>query len=159
MVFTLWNLNESNLHILWSNELSVLLSLLQSKRKGKLSPLQTGGGGCAFWFWGSAGKHLHNANIEAELLILLVGCWLRWPGDCNRSRLTALQLERLLGVLALHWSSLDGACCSVKPGEARELIWLVPTKVFADLLLSLVALWLPERIAQTPELHCSNSTC
>jgi hypothetical protein len=23
------------------------------------------------------------------------------------------------------------ACCSVKPDEARELIWLVPTKVFA----------------------------
>jgi hypothetical protein len=26
----------------------------------------------------------------------------------------------------------------VKPNEARKLIWLVPTKVFADLLLSLL---------------------
>jgi hypothetical protein len=38
--------------------------------------------------------------------MLLVGCWLRWPRDCNRSRLTALLLERLPGVLALHWGSL-----------------------------------------------------
>jgi hypothetical protein len=58
-----------------------------------------------------------------------------------------LLLERLLGMLALHWGSLEGACCSVKPDEARELIWLVPTKVLADLLLSLVTLRLPERIA------------
>jgi hypothetical protein len=43
------------------------------------------------------------------------------------SLLTALLLERLLGVLALHWGSPNGACCSVKPDEARELIWLVPT--------------------------------
>jgi hypothetical protein len=46
---------------------------------------------------------------------------------CNWSRLTALLLERLLGVLSLHWGWLDGACCSVKPDEARELIWLFPT--------------------------------
>jgi hypothetical protein len=70
-----------------------------------------------------------------------------------------LLLERLLGVLAVHWSSLDGACCSAKPDEARELIWLVPTKFFANLLLSLVALRLPERAAQTLELLCSNCTC
>jgi hypothetical protein len=57
----------------------------------------------------------------------------------------ALLLETLLGVLALHWGSLDGACCSVKPDEVRELIWLVPTKVFADQLLSLVTLQLPKR--------------
>jgi hypothetical protein len=31
--------------------------------------------------------------------MLLVGGWLRWPGDCSWSRLTALLLERLLGVL------------------------------------------------------------
>jgi hypothetical protein len=30
------------------------------------------------------------------------------------------------GVLALHWGSLDGACCSVKPDETREF-WLFPT--------------------------------
>jgi hypothetical protein len=110
-------------------------------------------------FWGSTGNHLHNAELEADLLMPLVGCWLRWPGDCGRSWLSALLLEILLGVLALHWDSLDGVCCSVKPDEARELIWLVPTKVFTDLLLSLVTLWLPEHTAQTPELHCSNATC
>jgi hypothetical protein len=56
----------------------------------------------------------------------------------------ALLLERLLGVLVLHWGSLYGACCSVKLDEAKELIWLVPTKVFANLLLLLVTLRLPE---------------
>jgi hypothetical protein len=50
---------------------------------------------------------------------------------------------------AFHWGSLDGACCSVKPDEARELIWLVPAKVFADMLLSLVTLRLTERAART----------
>jgi hypothetical protein len=113
-------------------------------------------GCCPLWFWGSASNHLHNAEFEVELLMLLVGCWLRWPGDCGRSRLTTLLLERLLGVFAFHWSSLDGACCSVKHDEARNLIWLVPTEVFADLLLSLVTLRLPERTARTLELHCSN---
>jgi hypothetical protein len=39
-----------------------------------------------------------------------------------------------------------GVCCSLKPDEAREL---VPTKVLADLLLSLVTLQLPERSART----------
>jgi hypothetical protein len=117
------------------------------------------GGFCVFWFWGSMGNHLLHVKLEAELLMLLVGCWLRWPGDCSWSQLTAFLLGRLLGVLALHWCLLDGACCSVKPYEARELIWLVPTKVFADLFLSLVTFRLPERTAQTPELHCSNSTC
>jgi hypothetical protein len=71
---------------------------------------------CTFCFWGSVGNHLHNAKLEAELLMLLVGCWLRWPGDCSWSRLTALLLGRLLlGVLVLHWDSLDGVCCSLKP--------------------------------------------
>jgi hypothetical protein len=37
------------------------------------------------------------------------------------------------------------------------LIWLVPTKVFADQLLSLVTLQLPKRTMWSPELHCSNS--
>jgi hypothetical protein len=35
----------------------------------------------------------------------------------------------------------------VKPDEARELIWLVATEVFADLLLLLVTLRLTERVA------------
>jgi hypothetical protein len=34
-----------------------------------------------------------------ELLMLLVGGWLRWPGDYSWSRQTALLLVRLLGVL------------------------------------------------------------
>jgi hypothetical protein len=85
--------------------------------------------------------------------MLLVGGWLRWPGDCSWSRLTALLLGRLLGCVALHWGSLDGACRSVKYDEARELIWLVPTKVFADLLLSLVTLRLTERAARTALLE------
>jgi hypothetical protein len=48
-------------------------------------------------------------------------------------------------VLALHLGSLDGMCCSVKTDEGRGLMWLVPTKDFADLLLSLVTFRLPER--------------
>jgi hypothetical protein len=36
-------------------------------------------------------------------------------------------LETAGSVLALHWGSLGQACCSVKPDEVRELIWLVPT--------------------------------
>jgi hypothetical protein len=39
------------------------------------------------------------------------------------------------------------------PDEARELIWLVPTKVFADLLLSLVTLRLTERATRTALLE------
>jgi hypothetical protein len=70
---------------------------------------------------------LNYSKLQAELLLLLVGCWLRCPADCRRSRLTALLLDRLLGVLALYWCSLDRACCSVKPYDARELIWLVST--------------------------------
>jgi hypothetical protein len=41
----------------------------------------------------------------------------------------------------------------VKPDEARELIWLVPTKVFADLLLLLVTLRLTERATRTALLE------
>jgi hypothetical protein len=37
--------------------------------------------GCILWFWGNMGNHLHNEELEAELLMLLVGGWLRWPGD------------------------------------------------------------------------------
>jgi hypothetical protein len=38
-------------------------------------------------------------ELEAEPLMLLVGCWLWWPGNCSWSWLTALLLGRLLGVL------------------------------------------------------------
>jgi hypothetical protein len=48
--------------------------------------------------------------------MLLVGGWLRWPGDCSSCRLTALLLGRLLGVLlftearsmgrAVRWSPM-----------------------------------------------------
>jgi hypothetical protein len=48
---------------------------------------------------------------------------------------------------------LDGACGSVKPDEATELIWLVPTKVFVDLLLSLVTLRFAERATRTALLE------
>jgi hypothetical protein len=61
--------------------------------------------------------------------------------------------RKTAGSIALHWGSLDGACGSVKPDEARELIWLVPTKVFADLLLSLVSLRLTERDARTAPVY------
>jgi hypothetical protein len=63
------------------------------------------------------------------------------------------------GSVAVHCGSLDGACGSVKPDEARELIRLVPTKVFAHLLLSLVTLRLTERAARARELHCWKCTC
>jgi hypothetical protein len=86
--------------------------------------------------------------------MLLVGGWLLWPGDCNWSQLTALLLGRLLGVLlftearsmerAIQWSLM-------KPES--EFIRLVPTKVFADLLLLLVALRLTERAMRTALLE------
>jgi hypothetical protein len=38
-------------------------------------------GSCTLWLWGSAGIHLNNAKLEAELLLLLLGGWLQWPGD------------------------------------------------------------------------------
>jgi hypothetical protein len=40
-------------------------------------------GDCAFWFWGSADNHLYNAKLEAEFLMLLVGCWLRRPDQLS----------------------------------------------------------------------------
>jgi hypothetical protein len=41
----------------------------------------------------------------------------------------------------------------VRSDEARELIWLVSTKVFADLLLSLVTLQLTEHATRTSLLE------
>jgi hypothetical protein len=55
-------------------------------------------------------------RIMRSSLMLLVGGWLRWPGDCSLSRLTALLLGRVLGVLlftearsmgrAIRWSPM-----------------------------------------------------
>jgi hypothetical protein len=73
---------------------------------------------------------------------------------CSWSRLTALLLERLLGVLVLHWGSLDGPAVQwslMKPNN--ELIRQVPTTVFADLLLSLVTVRLTERATRTALLE------
>jgi hypothetical protein len=58
-------------------------------------------------------------------------------------------LETAGSVLAVHWGSLGEACCSVKPDEAGELIRLVPTKVFTDLLLSVVTLRVTEGATRT----------
>jgi hypothetical protein len=63
----------------------------------------------------------------------------------------ALLLGKTAGSVALHWSSLNWACCSVKPES--ELIRLFPTKVFADLLLSLVTLRLTESATRTALLE------
>jgi hypothetical protein len=90
-----------------------------------------------------------NAKLEAELL------------DVTGRRLVAIATRLVVevgwrrccletaGSVALHWGSLGEACCSVKPDEAGELIWLVPTKVFADLLLSVVTLRRTERATRT----------
>jgi hypothetical protein len=80
-------------------------------------------------------------SLRWSSLMFMVSGWLRWPGDCSWSWLTALLLRRLLGMLfftdarsmgrAVQWSLL-------KPES--KLIRLVPTKVLTDLLLSLVTL-------------------
>jgi hypothetical protein len=101
----------------------------------------------------------HNAELEAELSMLLVGGWLQWSSDFYVKSADSVAAWKTAESVALHWSSLDGACCSVKPDEARELIWPVPTKVFANLLLSLVTLRLTERASRTCEVHCWKRTC
>jgi hypothetical protein len=58
--------------------------------------------------------------------VLLVGCLLRWPGDLKLKSAEGVAARKTAGIVALHWSSLDGACCSVKPES--ELIRLVPLK-------------------------------
>jgi hypothetical protein len=57
--------------------------------------------------------------------------------------------RRLVVSVVLHLGSLDGACCSVEPDEAGELIWPVPTKVFGYLLLLVVTLRLTQRATRT----------
>jgi hypothetical protein len=84
----------------------------------------------------------------------MVGFWLRCPGDCSWSRLMTLLLGRLLGVLLFIGARLMR--CAVQWSQMKpesELIRLVPTKVLADLLLSLVTLRLKERASRTRELH------
>jgi hypothetical protein len=77
-------------------------------------------------------------------------------GDCSRSRLTALLLEKLLGVCLLFTGALSmGRAVQWSPMKPESWSGWFPTWVFADLLLSLVTLQLPERTARTPELHCS----
>jgi hypothetical protein len=84
--------------------------------------------------------------------------WCYWSVvDCDGratscwSQLTALLFCKTAGSVAVHWGSLDGACCSVKTDEARK--WVDPAGwgclLFADLLLSLVTLRLPERATWT----------
>jgi hypothetical protein len=64
-----------------------------------------------------------------------------------------------VGRVALYLGSLDWACRSVEPDEDRGLIWQVPTKVVADLLLLVVTLRITERVARTRKLHCWRCTC
>jgi hypothetical protein len=82
---------------------------------------------------------------------------------CSWSRLTALLLGRLLGVLLFTEARSMGRSVQWSPMKPEsELIRLVPTKVFADLLLSLVTLRLTERATRTagtvrfnrPEASC-----
>jgi hypothetical protein len=48
--------------------------------------------------------------------------WLTVDCDGRATVVEALLLEILLGVLALHWDSLDRACCSAMSDEAREFV-------------------------------------
>jgi hypothetical protein len=58
--------------------------------------------------------------------MLLVSGWLRWQCDLWLMSADGVAAWKTAGSVALHWSSLDAACCSVKPDEGRELIWLIP---------------------------------
>jgi hypothetical protein len=87
--------------------------------------------------------------------MLLFGGWLRWPSDLWLKSADSIAAWKTAGSVDLHRGSLDGACCSVEPDETRELIRLIPTKAFADLLLSLVTLRVTERATRSAllELH------
>jgi hypothetical protein len=87
--------------------------------------------------------------------------WCYWLAVDFDGRATVVEVGRRCCCLEDRWeccSSLGLARWGVLFSEARELIWLVPTKIFADLLLSLVKLRLPECTVLTPKLHCSNCT-
>jgi hypothetical protein len=68
-------------------------------------------------------------NEAAEL----VGwSWVGQASACGFGRLRCCR--KTAGSVALHWGPLDEACSSVKPDEAGERIWLIPTKVFTPLI-------------------------
>jgi hypothetical protein len=56
--------------------------------------------------------------------MLLVGGWLWWPGDLWLKSADGIAARMTAGSVALHWGSIDGACCSVKLDEAGE--WVDP---------------------------------
>jgi hypothetical protein len=99
-------------------------------------------------------------TCSVNIRLALCGAWsgaldvTGWrSGDLQLKSADGVASWKAAGSVAFHWSSLGGACCSVKPDEARELIRLVPTQVFADLLLSMVTLRLTERATWTRELN------
>jgi hypothetical protein len=76
--------------------------------------------------------------------MLLVSGWLRWPGDCSLSRLMALLLGRLLGVLLFTEARTMGRAVQWGPMKPESWSRWFPLP-FADLLLLLVTLRLTER--------------
>jgi hypothetical protein len=64
-------------------------------------------------------------------LVLEIGHELSsWSWDSQASARGGGRLrccQKTAGTVALHWGSLDEACSSVKPDEARERVWLNPT--------------------------------
>jgi hypothetical protein len=92
--------------------------------------------------------------------MLLVGCWVRWPGDWSWSWLTAMLLERLLGVLLFTGARSVGRAVQWSPIKPESWSGWFPL-FFADLLLSLVTLRLPDvprkhpnRADRTVDLDC-----
>jgi hypothetical protein len=81
--------------------------------------------------------------------MLLVGGWLRWPGDCSWSRLTALLFVRLLGVL--HFTLWGVLFSKARWNQRVDLAG--SHLVFADLSLSLVTLRLTKRATRTALLE------
>jgi hypothetical protein len=61
-------------------------------------------------------------NLETVLSMLLVGGWLLWPGEYSWSRLTALMLGRLLGVLLFTEARLMG--CVVQWSPMKPESWV-----------------------------------
>jgi hypothetical protein len=120
-----------------------------------------------FWLWGSAFNH---KLLDCRWYALLLTRTVNTPLALCEAWGEALAVTgRLLIAMAgrLQSKSADGvvvrktagsacsrgrACECNLMNSARELIWLVPTWAFADLLLSLVTLRTAERTAWTPEL-------
>jgi hypothetical protein len=77
--------------------------------------------------------------------MLLVGGWLRWPGDCSSSRLTVLLLGRLLGVLLFIEGRSMGRAVQWSPMKPES---------WSD--------WFPLKSSPTYSygwLHCDLQTC